>query len=457
MTTKTCCVALRICVAIVCLSCMGGPWRTFAEELKTASKPRVIATTDGEIDDRCSMVRFLLYANEWDIRGLIHSSSKYHWKGDGITPGKDWQGVTWLDAQLDAYAQVYPNLRLHDPGYPSPENLRSQVFVGNIDLEGDMRNATPGSNRIVEVLLDPDESPVWLQAWGGPNTIARALKTIEEEHPERIAEVSRKARIYLITEQDVTFRDYIRPEWPDIQVLLCRGATFGAIAYNWRSIQSPDVRAYFEREWMTANILQDHGPLCGLYEAKNGAFRSEGDSPGFLHLIDVGLRSAENPAFGGWGGRFADKGLQPLGPGVWRSVDKDRVTPHTILRWAVDFQNDWAARADWCVKNVAEANHPPLAKVAGSLNQSVRAGQVVTLAAEPIADADGDLVTYRWWQYQEAGTASTVAIANPTSRPGASFIVPPEPGKTIHILLEVTDNGTPSLKRWQRLVFTIEH
>ena len=46
-----------------------------------AQKPRIIATTDGEIDDRCSMVRFLLYANEWDIEGIIYCSSKFHWKG----------------------------------------------------------------------------------------------------------------------------------------------------------------------------------------------------------------------------------------------------------------------------------------------------------------------------------------------------------------------------------------
>ena len=153
------------------------------------SRLRVIATTDGEVDDRCSMVRFLLYANEWDIRGLIHSSSKYHWKGDKNHPGKGWEPVSWLDQQLDAYAQIYPNLKVHDPDYPSPEYLRSQVFVGNIALEGDMREPTPGSNRITEVLLDPDESPVWLQAWGGSNTIARALKTIQEEHPERVEEV----------------------------------------------------------------------------------------------------------------------------------------------------------------------------------------------------------------------------------------------------------------------------
>ena len=52
-----------------------------------------------------------------------------------------------------------------------------------------MDEVTAGSQRIVEVLLDEsDERPVWIQAWGGTNTIARALKTIEQQHPERMAD-----------------------------------------------------------------------------------------------------------------------------------------------------------------------------------------------------------------------------------------------------------------------------
>ena len=41
---------------------------------KRGDRPQIIVTTDGEIDDRCSMVRFLLYNNEWDIKGIIHCS-----------------------------------------------------------------------------------------------------------------------------------------------------------------------------------------------------------------------------------------------------------------------------------------------------------------------------------------------------------------------------------------------
>jgi hypothetical protein len=70
-----------------------------------SEKTRVIVTSDGEIDDECSMVRFLLYANEWDIEGIITSSSQYHWHGH------NWAGDNWIDPLYKAYAEVYPNLK----------------------------------------------------------------------------------------------------------------------------------------------------------------------------------------------------------------------------------------------------------------------------------------------------------------------------------------------------------
>jgi hypothetical protein len=445
-----------------------------------SDKPRVIVTTDGEIDDRCSMVRFLLYTNEWDVEGIISSSSQYHWEGSRV-----WAGSDWVHRYLDAYAAVHPNLVRHDPRYPTAGHLRARLYVGNIKREGEMEEVTPGSQRIVEVLLnDKDPRPVWLQAWGGPNTIARALKTIEEAHPDRMAEVAKKIRLYLIWEQDNTYQTYIRPRWGRFGIPTIISDQFIAIAYVYQRGAIPqEMEHYFSAEWMNRNILQNRGPLLALYEAHDdGRFRSEGDSPAFLHIIPNGLRSAESPDWGGWGGRFVwgrdNTWLDPVSepgyeypPGRWYSRSawgRERLRkeiPNDVeltaylkpqWRWIDVIQNDFAARADWCVKDFKDANHAPVPTVVGPLDRTVRPGERVKLAATA-TDPDGDKLTYKWWHYADASSAeSLVSIVDAASPDRASFVVPNEPGRTVHIILEVTDDGTPPLTCYRRIVFTIQ-
>jgi hypothetical protein len=453
--------------------------------LAASDKPRVIVTSDGEIDDECSLVRFLLYANEWDIEGIITSSSQYH------AHGHNWAGDDWAQPYLKAYAEVYPNLIKHDTRFPSPQFLQARTLLGNVKTEGEMDEITPGSTRIVDVLLDDsDPRPVWIQAWGGPNTIARALKTIEEEHPERMAEVAKKTRFYFIWEQDNTYQDYIRPHWGQYGIPTIISDQFIAIFYHWKKYLPADKQAYLVGSWMKSNILENHGPLCELYKAHvkgesgfdQGDFRSEGDSPAFLHTIPTGLRSMESPDWGGWGGRFVrvrdNTWLDPVSePGyqypegrwytgsAWgrtrlkKGIPSDaRLTAYLEpqWRWIDALQNDFAARADWCVKTFGEANHAPVVKVKGGLLRKVGPGESVNLAASA-TDPDGDPLACRWWQYTDADSASAnVNITDSDSMHHASFVVPDEPGKQIHIILEVTDSGTPPLTRYQRVICDIQ-
>ena len=161
---------------------------------------RTIVTTDGEIDDVDTFIRYLMYTNEFETEGLIYSSSMWHWKGDGKGTkftsememtrniyGEDltdlrWPGTTWMEELLAEYKKVHPNLLLHDKNYPSAEELLALVKTGNIDFEGEMDTRTEGSEWIAQKLLDDDPREIFLQAWGGTNTIARALKSIEEDH-----------------------------------------------------------------------------------------------------------------------------------------------------------------------------------------------------------------------------------------------------------------------------------
>lgn len=457
--------------------------------LPAFARPRVIVTSDGEIDDECSMVRFLLYANEWDIEGIITSSSQYHWQGHR------WAGDEWAQPYLAAYAKVYPNLVKHDRNYPTPDYLRERTVLGNIKAEGEMDEVTAGSQLIVKVLLDEtDKRPVWLQAWGGPNTIARALKTIDEKHPDRMAEVAKKLRFFFIWEQDSTYQNYIRPRWGKYNIPTIISDQFVAIAYRWKNSQPKEMHKYFVGAWMKENILKNHGPLCALYKAHTGEsqgfddgdFRSEGDSPAFMHQIVTGLRSLESPDWGGWGGRYVrvreNTWLDPVPvegyvypEGRWytttawgRNSSRKGATAETdkqhreyfkpIWRWSDALQNDFAARADWCVKPYDQANHPPVVKLAHALDMKVRPGAKMSLSAKGTTDPEGLALTFSWWQYEEADTYQGTVQIRDAAKQKASLTVPTDAkaGETIHIICEVRDAGAPPLTRYQRVVMTVE-
>ena len=134
-----------------------------------AQKPRVVVTTDPELDDSNSLLRYLLYATDFRTEGLVYASSQFHWKGDGtgkkfsvpdreyfrfgqkLCPCESWRwapGERFIDEAVDVYERVYPNLRVHDGAYPTPAELRSKIRWGNVEFDGDFSKDTPGSNLI---------------------------------------------------------------------------------------------------------------------------------------------------------------------------------------------------------------------------------------------------------------------------------------------------------------------
>ncbi|MGA9651041.1 DUF1593 domain-containing protein [Pedobacter sp.] len=450
-------------------------------------KTRVIITSDGEIDDECSFVRFLLYANEWDIEGIITSSSQYHWQGH------KWAGDDWAQPYLKAYSEVYPNLIKHDKNFPKPDYLQSITVLGNVETEGEMEKVTPGSSLIVKVLLDEtDNRPIWLQAWGGTNTIARALKTIEEEHPEKMQMVAKKIRFYLIWEQDKTYQEYIKVHWGKFNILTIISDQFIAYFYNWKQFLPKKQQQFLVGAWMKPNVIDGHGPLCALYKAHTageegfelGDFRSEGDSPAFLHTIPTGLRSLESPGYGGWGGRYVkiranawmdkveeDGYVYPEGrwwtQNAWgRNRMKKAIPNDTLLtdymkpmwRWIVPIQNDFAARADWCVKSFKDANHPPVVVLKNALNINARVGSVIKLNAKGTKDPDGNLLHYSWWNDKDASTNQAKIYIEDSNQQKSSITIPDNArsGDTIHVICEVTDNGTPALTRYQRVIIKVD-
>lgn len=308
----------------------------------TSQKSRTVITTDGEVDDMNSVIRALLYANEMDIAGIVLTSSTYHYAGDaeaGIEAFR-WTGTEWLDNFLNAYEEVYPNLTVHAQGYPTPDYLKSVTHIGNITNVGEMEKVTDGSEFLKNLFLDDDPRTLYVQTWGGTNTTARALKSIEEEYKdtdqwEEIQQkINDKLVLYIILDQDDSYSNYIAVNWPDLKIINDR-SNFWHFAYAWKN-HTNEVNSRLQGEWNLENIKEGHGALLDYYalmgdgnviegeleEEQRGIdaylennpqynrydFISEGDSPSFLYLIDNGLRSMEDPSYGGWGGRFGTDG-----------------------------------------------------------------------------------------------------------------------------------------------------
>jgi hypothetical protein len=74
------------------------------------------------------------------------------------------------------------------------------------------------------------------------------------------------------------------------------------------------------------------------------------------------------------------------------------------------------------------------------------------------SDPDVDQLSYHWWQYVEAGTCEIPLTIEDADSPQAYLTIPEEvqPGRTIHLIMEVKDKGSPRLTRFARTILTIE-
>ena len=437
------CSSVKILLFLLSVFVLIGPDETRSQ----STKPRVVVMTDGEIDDRSSMIRFLLYTNDVELLAIIETNSVYQREGHST---KD-----WYDKQVEAYEQVHPNLIIHDPDYPTADEIRARSYVGDEDSNHIVvhRNSqdrwpggkveispanwadTPGSDRIVEILLEQDPRPVYIQAWGGGNTAARAFYKLQTAYPDEYDRAVSKAVMHNIWYQDGA-GNYIEKHHPKVTMLLDH-----YFDGSWNYGSQSFTHAFIRNE-----VKNNHGPLGALYPQ---SYVSEGDSPAFLWAIDNGLRNHEDPTYGGWGGRFYKvEGLE--------NVYHD-FSVGSYARWIEAANRDFQARMDWCVATTfQDANHKPSIEIAGEIDRTVKSGIKVSIDASGTSDPDGDPIRYRWWQYHEAGTYNgMVKIDQPTGNK-ISFVAPDiEKSCTIHIILEVKDRGKPALFSFQRMIVTV--
>ena len=502
--------------------CATSPPPLGAQTAHTAQKPRVIVTTDPELDDSNSLVRYLLHSTDFRTEGLIYASSGFHWRGDGtgkkwsvanreysrfglnLCPCESWRwapGERFIDDAVDMYAKVYPNLRVHDSDYPTPAELRSKIRWGNVEFDGEISKDTPGSDLIKALLLDDEPGPLYLLAWGGQSTIARALKSIQEQFegtPQWRAvqrKVSRKAILSPSGDQDDTFATYIKPNWPDIRSLPT-GQGGVALAYGANAAASAENALYYGADWTRENI-SSRGPLGAFYRVwgdgkqmvkddifdyfgfgdrtadqlkalgyvvwtpprPRGEFIGEGDTFTYLNLIDNGLLGYQDTTPGGWAGDGREGDAIGSYEDWLRTAERAATSrpPSPDPNFVPAAQNAFAARMRWSVTpTYAGANHEPMVAIRGSARIGARPGETVAFEAAA-SDPDGNAVTVKWWQWKDVDTyPGAVTLVNPTSLT-MSMRVPADarPGQTIHLVVEAADDGAPALTRYQRVVVSV--
>ncbi|MBN2012794.1 DUF1593 domain-containing protein [candidate division KSB1 bacterium] len=449
-------------------------------------KHRVIILTDIEADpdDTQSLVRLLLYSNQMDIKGVVATTSCWH--RDLVNPES-------IEKVIRAYGKVQPNLVKHEAGFPEAADLLKLVKRGlpKYGMLGvGAGKDSEGSEWIIQELEKKDERPLWISVWGGVNTLAQALDNIRKtKSEEQVKKLIAKLRVYTISDQDDS-GIWIRNNFPDLFYIVTPGDHYGSA--TWSAINTfVDGIDNFEisNTWIARNIQQNHGPLGAEYP--DVAWGMEGDTPSFLSLIPNGLNVAEHPEWGGWGGRYelykpdfdpTKKGgsiveIAPETRKIWtnandsftpyvfndygRAVKNDTATfngyKETLWRWRDDFQNDFAARMDWCTKSYQEANHPPVPVLGHPDQITVKSGEGFSLDASGSTDPDGDNLSFLWFHYPEAASYKKMINVDGAENEHGAYVKAPEVEmqETAHFILKVTDKGIPQLSRYKRVIVKI--
>lgn len=412
---------------------------------------RVIVETDlgGDPDDEQSMVRFLLYVNEWDVEGIIANRPQAR---QGENRNRERTGLGIARSFIDAYSQCYSNLIQHDTRYPRPDDLRARTVAG-------YDNVNDGVELLMRAVDSTDTRPLWFLNWGtdrgsGRSCLKRALDRVQKERgPDGYARFKQRIRLSSADAfAEHTFE--LSPPFP-----------------FWVDTFRPELnrrRWYHQFSAITAraggfdlrrDVLLNHGPLAALYPTNTTHWQKEGDTATFLYLIPTGMNDPAHPEWGSWAGRYGP--MTNTANYYWANqrdtwngtTNRD----NTLARWAAHLQNDFKARMDWCVTDFAHANHPPVVRIRHGLEHASRSGQTLVLDAASSSDPDGHELKTEWVVHPEPTHYSgpPLKLRNADSMVAQAAIPVVTSEQRIHVIAVVTDSGNPPLTRYARVVVTM--
>jgi len=243
---------------------------------------RVLISTDiggTDFDDYQSLVHLLLYADCFDIEGLV--SSPYG-------PGRK----EHILKVIDCYERDYANLKSHSAKYPTPAALRAITKQGALDSAGSAGFGVPteGSQWIVQSARRDDARPLYVLVWGGIDDLAQAL------HDE--PDILPKLRVYFIggpnKKWSVDAYHYIVLNHPKLWMIEANATYRGWFTDG---TQTADLG---NTSFVAAHIAA-HGALGEFFATQTSDTLKMGDTPSVAYLLHG---NPDDPSQGSWGGRF---------------------------------------------------------------------------------------------------------------------------------------------------------
>jgi hypothetical protein len=323
--------------------------------LAAAERPRLAVLTDigGDPDDQQSLIRLMVYANEFEIEALVASAVG--------TRGELKESTTRTDllrTVIRAYGEVRPRLLRHAEGWPTEESLLAVVKSGNPRRERvhiGAENDTEGSRWLIERIdSGTAERPLNISIWGGQTDLAQTLWRVKTARgADGFRDFARKFRVYDVNDQD-GIADWMRTEFPGMNYLLAKAPSGrDKREGTYRGMYLGGDETLTSRDWIERHI-RNTGPLGALYPLKtftapnpHGCLK-EGDTPSWFFFLPLGGNDPNDPGKPGWGGQYRRE------PDGW-SRDLPAAAgfdPRTsVSRWRAEFQRDFARRMKWCASD----------------------------------------------------------------------------------------------------------
>ncbi len=279
---------------------------------------RVVVSSDiggTDPDDFQSMVHLLLYADVFDIEGLI--SSPYG-------PGRK-EDILKV---IDCYAKDYYNLKSYSEMYPTPGALRKLTKQGAIDRApyAGVRQSTEGSDWLIKCARRNDPRLLYVLVWGGIEDLAQALHDAPDILP--------KLRVYWIGGPNKKWGpnpyQYIVDHHPDLWIIESNATYRGWFTGGNQSGE------WGNKEFVTKHIA-GKGSLGDFFNTQLGGTIKMGDTPSVSWLLKG---KPEEPTQPGWGGNYVRAWERPYKRFERLTTKDDKIEEFGILEIALPLGNN---------------------------------------------------------------------------------------------------------------------